>query len=125
MLGLVSRAAAALLFCLPAVAQEHHHPPQDVSLHEKFYTTWFMLAERLSSCCSMKDCYPVQVRHENGQLYFLRREDQKWVLVPAEIIEQNAPQPRESPDGLSHVCAPPPGTSRGDIAFCFTYGSGT
>jgi hypothetical protein len=27
---------------LPANAQEHHHPPQDVQLHEKFYSTWYM-----------------------------------------------------------------------------------
>ena len=25
-----------------AAAQEHRHPPQDVQLHEKFYSTWYM-----------------------------------------------------------------------------------
>ncbi len=25
-----------------AIAQEHHHPPQDQTIHERFYSTWMM-----------------------------------------------------------------------------------
>jgi hypothetical protein len=26
----------------PACLAQHHHPPQDAEIHEKFYTTWYI-----------------------------------------------------------------------------------
>jgi hypothetical protein len=34
-----------------AIAQEHHHPPQDQTIHERFYSTWMMPDNRNMSCC--------------------------------------------------------------------------
>src|SRR3954454_16303366 len=90
-----------------AVAQ-HNHPPQDVQLHEKFYSTWFMPDEPTKSCCNKADCYPTEIKYVGGNIYAQRREDGKYLRVPAEKVERN----RDSPDGRSHLCAPPPESMR-------------
>ena len=62
-----------------ALAQEEHrhHPPQDMPLHERFYSTWFMPDEPTKSCCNMADCYPTTVQYHDGQWWAMRREDHK------------------------------------------------
>jgi len=111
-----------------AFSQEHNHPPQDEALHEKFYSTWNMPIDydgngrRTKSCCNKEDCYPTQVKREDGHWYFLQREYQQWVRIPDHIIEQNQLDPRESPDGQAHVCANK--SKDGTIVFCFTHGGG-
>lgn len=125
-------AIATLSSCgalMPVNAQEnaqdhsgHHHPPQDVELHEKFYSNWMMPDNPNRSCCNKQDCYPTEARFRNGQWQARRREDGAWLSVPASKVELN----RDSPDGRNHMCAPPPGrTYGGDGVFCFIAGGGT
>ncbi len=56
------------------------------------------------SCCNMQDCHAVQVQHTGGQWSFLDTTQHAWRLIPPGRLEQNASDPRESPDGASHVC---------------------
>lgn len=115
-------AAFAALLIAPALAQEHQHPPQDESLHEKFYSTWYMPDNPARSCCNKADCYPTEIEMRDGKIYARRREDGKMILVPESKIERN----RDNPDGRNHMCAPPPtaGTDPLDTVFCFTLGGG-
>jgi hypothetical protein len=104
------------------LVQHHSHPPRDAELHEQFYSTWNMPnggKERITSCCNKHDCYPTQFRQRNGRWQFLRREDQQWVSIPDGLMEHEQSDPRESPDGQSHVCAPPSGRP-----YCAAAGSG-
>lgn len=115
---------AVALLTLPAQADEAHtgHPPADVPLHEKFYSTWYMPDKPVQSCCSKSDCYPTKVKFEHGQWWALRREDQNYIPVPWKKVEQN----RDNPDGNNHLCAPSP-TAVGyapNTVFCFSLGGG-
>jgi hypothetical protein len=106
-----------------AVAQEEHrhHPAQDMELHEKFYSTWFMPDEPSKSCCNMADCYPTRVKYQDGQWWALRREDQKYIPIPWRKVEIN----RSNPDGRNHLCAPPPSAHYApNTVFCFALGGG-
>src|SRR3954466_1515301 len=96
--------AAAILFIASSAVAQHRHPPQDVALHEKFYSTWYMPDNPTKSCCNKADCYPTEVSYRNGEIYALRREDRKWLRVPPEKVEHN----RDNPDGRNHMGAPPP-----------------
>ena len=121
----VSRYVLALVLLLAptqAYTQDHHHPPQDVALHEKFYMTWYMPDNPTKSCCNKADCYPTEVTYRDGQIYAMRREDHKWMRVPPEKIEQH----RDNPDGRNHMCAPPPPSisSLPDTIYCFALGTG-
>lgn len=105
-----------------ALADDHQHPPQDADLHDAFYSTWRVPnggAYRGSSCCNKKDCYPAQIKSQAGQVFFLHRETRQWKIIPQGIIEANQPDPRESPDGQSHVCASPTGA-----VYCAVLGGG-
>lgn len=97
---------AALVFLLvPATAQEH--PAQDMQLHNKFYSSWFIPnagAPRVYSCCNQQDCAPAETKRENGHWYGKRRTDANWIQIPDALIESNQGDPRESPDGQSHLC---------------------
>jgi len=99
----------------------NHHPPQDVPLHEKFYSTWMMPDRPSASCCNNRDCYPTEVRFHDGFWEAKRREDGAYVRIPWQKVEQN----RDNPDGRSHVCMPPPSSYRDDVVYCFTLGAGT
>ena len=122
---LVILAVAALLLAFPlreALAQEHRHPPRDEPLHERFYSTWHMPDNPSRSCCNKADCYPTEVKMVGSSIYARRREDGKYILVPAHKIEQN----RDNPDGRNHICAPPPTAVQypSDTVFCFALGGG-
>jgi hypothetical protein len=124
-LGCAALTCAMLALTLvPAelLAQEHrHHPLQDLPLHEKFYSTWFMPDEPNKSCCNKADCYPTQVRFHGGQWWAMRREDGKYIPIPWKKVEIN----RNNPDGRNHLCAPPPSTYHApDTVFCFALGGG-
>src|SRR6185369_3484273 len=112
------------LFVVAATAQ-HNHPPQDAQLHEQFYSTWKIPDSgrpRVSSCCSLMDCYPTQIRLTRaGNYEARRREDGAWINIPPGILEQNQSDPRESPDGSSHVCMQPPGQY--NRVYCAVLGS--
>jgi hypothetical protein len=122
---------AASLVLLPALfsaaalaqpGQEHRsHPVADMPLHEKFYSTWYMPDNPKRSCCNKADCYPTEISYRDGEVFAKRREDGKWLRIPAAKIERH----RDNPDGRNHLCAPPPNASYpADTVFCFTLGSG-
>ena len=112
---------AALAFASPSLA-EHYHPLQDEDVHEKFYSTWRRPDYPYFSCCSNRDCYPTEVRIAGRGIFAKRREDGKFVAVPAEKVEHN----RDNPDGRNHICAPPPTATEypPDTVFCFILGTG-
>ena len=115
-------AAIVVVLCLAARAQ-HQHPPQDAATHELFYKSWMRPDNPTMSCCNKSDCYPTMARFQFGHWYAQRREDGKWLAVPPAKIEHN----RDSPDGRSHLCAPPPHLEtvyEGGV-ICFAVGGGT
>jgi hypothetical protein len=100
----------------------HQHPPQDRLLHEKFYSTWHMPDNPSASCCNDADCYPTEIKYVDGTIYARRREDGKYIAIPAEKVERN----RDNPDGRNHLCAPPPSVfPSSDTVFCFALGGAT
>jgi len=120
-----------MLITFPAIAQ---HPPQHQQLHNEFYNKWMRpqghyqgMQHRKSSCCNLSDCFPVlETKMVNGkyfvrpdQPYFNDKSQIPWYPVPNEIIESNQPDPRETPDGRSHVCI------IGGNVVCFVEGNGT
>ncbi len=108
-----------LLLASPALAQERHHPPEDIAIHEQFYSTWQRPDNRFQSCCNNQDCAPVQhVRWVNGELQMQRTLDGVWLTIPKERMEQNVQDARDSPDGRSHMC------SSGNLIFCAVLGNG-
>jgi hypothetical protein len=109
---------ACLGFTFPAKALEHHHPPQDVEVHEKFYSTWYMPDNPTKSCCNKMDCYPTEIKYVGATLLARRREDGAWIVIPPQKIELN----RDNPDGRNHVCMPPPNHSQAGAVFCFSLG---
>lgn len=94
-------------------AQEHPHPDHTYNADiGYFYTTWKSpLADppyagrRKISCCDWQHCSPVIT---------FQRYDQWWarghrafpaeIILPANVIENNQPDPRSSPDVRSHAC---------------------
>jgi hypothetical protein len=111
---------APLAFASPSLTQ-HHHPPEDADLHEKFYRTWRM-SEHDWSCCDNGDCYPTEARIVGGAILAKRREDGKFIAVPPEKVDRK----RDNPGGRNHICAPPPtATYPPDTVFCFMLGTGT
>ena len=112
------------LVSTPIVAQERHagHPAADVPVHEKFYSTWYMPDQPNKSCCNKADCYPTEVKFQNGQWFAQRREDGKFIPVPWSKVERN----RDNPDGRNHVCMPPPSATsyQPNTVFCFALGGG-
>jgi hypothetical protein len=99
-----------------------HHPPKDMALHERFYSTWHMPDNPALSCCNNADCYPTDVKFVDGRIYAKRREDGKYILVPPPKVEHS----RDNPDGRNHLCAPPPSPSNSsDTVYCFALGGAT
>jgi hypothetical protein len=84
------------------MAQQHHHPPQDQAIHERFYSTWMMPDNRTVPCCNNEDCSPAESRVEDGN-WVARKVggDGYWTVVPPAKVEHD----RESPDGRSHLCS--------------------
>lgn len=98
-----------------------HHLPQDLLLHEKFYSGWHMPDNPALSCCNNADCYPTEIQYADGRIYARRREDGKYILIPSQKVERN----RDNPDGRNHLCAPPPSASLVDTVYCFALGGAT
>jgi hypothetical protein len=110
----------------PATAeQEHYHPPEHAQLHHKFYAGWNIPnggQERKNSCCNRVDCAPAKVKREGGTWFVWKEIDSRWIVIPESLLEHNQPDPRESPDGRSHVCM---ALAKGDHrVFCAVLGSG-
>jgi hypothetical protein len=104
----------AALFIGSVKAQEHRHPVEHQSLHEKFYRDWMMPDNRSISCCHDEDCKPAQSRQLNGKWQARHSDADEWSDVPAYKIETE----RDSPDGQSHLCGGRLGTGLLFIAFC-------
>lgn len=105
----------ALLLATPAAAAPsgesgprlHHHKGMSSEI-DRFYSFWLQPNggnKRVSSCCSGQDCYPVEIKSAAGRYWFKHRETGRWMIVPDNRVESLQPDPRESPDGRSHVCA--------------------
>ena len=95
------------------------HPPEHAQLHEQFYRQWMVPPSRISSCCNKQDCAPAWSKWVSGQLYMRRSFEEKWTAIPQALLEANQDDPRESPDGQSHVCI-----SAGGTPLCAVLGSG-
>jgi hypothetical protein len=124
--SLIVAGAVVTLTAFPksAVAQHHHHPAGlETQLHEKFYSTWFMPDEPTKSCCNKADCYPTEVKFQEGQWHARRREDGLYIPIPWKKVERK----RDNPDGRNHVCMPPPASRHHppNTVFCFLPGAGT
>ncbi len=114
-----------LLLATAAVrAQEHDHAALGAA--GEFYSKWSRpkgnfsgIGHRTQSCCNRSDCFPVaETRMDRGR-YIVRPEGSMlWYRVDPAIIESNQTDPRESPDGRSHVCIV------GGLAACFVEGGG-
>jgi hypothetical protein len=106
----------------PGPHSQHSHPPEDLSSHELLYSKWIRPDKpENGSCCNNHDCYPAELKQENGTWYAKQRETQKWVEIPPEKFEHNrAGGPAfESPDGRNHVCI-----HREGIVYCAMLGGG-
>ena len=97
-----------------ARGQHEHH-----SAAGRFYKSWMMPDNPGMSCCNEKDCYATEARKIGNRWEAKRREDGQWLVVPEQKIERN----RDNPDGLNHLCAPPP--MYGDGVYCFILGGAT
>jgi len=109
-----------ILLLWPAFAQ-HQHPPQDSAIHEQFYATWLIPNggnRRVQSCCNLRDCYPAEIKLENGN-YYAKSQWGEWIAIPPSKLEHLQSDPRESPDGRSHACI------AGHNVLCAVLGDGT
>ena len=99
-------AAFVAAFSFAALAHDHSTPAG------QFYQRWKQPlnrdadGQRTQSCCSDYDCEQTQIVRKDGKWY---ARDHKMargrdVLIPDDKLESNQADPRESPDGRSHVC---------------------
>ncbi len=108
-----------------------HHPVQDLQDHYDIYMNW-KRSDGITGCCGKGDCYATAARfnRELGLWEAKRREDKKWLIIPRNVFDNGDPKAQRSPDGRSHLCAPPPGSEDGyevkntSIVFCFKPGVG-
>lgn len=116
-------ALAFVLYAFSAQAQEHRHPSEVITGDVgKFYESWHRPDLPKEPCCNRADCYSTQARFSGGRIQAKRREDGKWLNIPATKIETG----RDSPDGRNHLCAPPPDREHvyPDGVICFIAGAG-
>ena len=102
------------------------HVHQDETIADarvsRFYDQWKRPPERVVSCCNRKDCYAAQIRRGPNGLEYLHKWSGRWVLIPPNVIESNQPDPEDSPDTTSHVCA---NEHHPDIVYCAVLGGAT
>jgi len=108
------------LIIVAAGAEGHTHDGEV----GKFYQAWMrptnrnVNGERTMSCCGENDCHPVAQLKRNGEnWFFYDAMYRQWVLIPPEKIEDNQPDPHDSPDGNWHVC------NQGGMVYCAVRGS--
>lgn len=114
--------AVMLWLLMPASAQVLHHHEGMTEAVDRFYSYWLQPNNgnrRITGCCNRIDCYPTETKTIGGNWWFMHRETRSWLPVPSNRVEHLQPDPRESPDGQSHVCARPDG-----YVYCFVAGSG-
>lgn len=110
-------AIAAIMLAGAASAQPVHHHTGKSHAADLFYSTWMKPDRPNEFCCNKIDCDEAQVRIVDGQIWAKRKRDILFRLVPAAKIEQG----RDSPDGLSHLCAP---NQNAHEVYCFVAGIG-
>ena len=104
-----------------ACAHEAHEAtsPEQARVYE-FYNTWMRptgsdagIAHRAISCCNKQDCSRVLATRRNKQTQWLEVQvcmenevcdPDRWYPVDPAHVEENQPDPRESPDGAAHAC---------------------
>jgi hypothetical protein len=130
--------ATTIMIPLAAHAQDPQHPdpvdPAGVHHHEgateavdRFYSRWMVPPARQSLCCNRIDCAAAETRLVDGHWEFrwinrtheILAANGGWLRVPKRLIENYQTDPRESPDGLAHVCI-----SGSGIPLCAVLGSG-
>jgi hypothetical protein len=125
--GLAGLGTGVFLFYEQAYSQDIHQHEGTTSEVDKFYSQWLRPIgneyneRRTMGCCNKVDCYQARVKNVGGTWFVQQRETGIWRAVPDNIVEQNQPDPEESPDGMAHVCMQ--ASHQAPIIFCFTLGS--
>lgn len=116
--------AMFLMLSLGAARAQHDHA--ELGVAGDFYEKWnqplprWPDGSRQASCCSQRDCYATrEIRGGDGRWEYMSRVTRKWMAIPERLLESNQPDPRESPDGLTHICE----NNSGQL-LCVTLGSG-
>ena len=100
-------------FAGPANAQHPvKHDHDALGAAGKFYSGWNRPnirnddGTRRVSCCSEMDCEAVTVVRRGGKWFAVNHKSApgEEIEIPAELLEHLQSDPRESPDGMSHVC---------------------
>ena len=95
-----------LALMAPAFSMEKHDH-NSLGLAGDFYAGWKRPNQegpRVSSCCNQQDCYQPLIRGVSGHWEYMSRVTGRWRTIPENLLESNQPDPRESPDGLPHIC---------------------
>ena len=98
--------AIIIALMVPAFSMEQHDH-NSLGLAGDFYAGWKRPTQegpRVSSCCNQKDCHQALVRGSVGHWEYMSHITGRWTTLPEGILEHNQEDPRESPDGLPHVC---------------------
>lgn len=117
--------AGIIVLSTSSWGQEHSHK----GTVGEFYARWMQPPLREVSCCNHEDCYATPIKLVDGRYYALRREDQRWLLIPPGKLEQQQQSDENilnAPDGRSHACIPkPPAADQHDpeTVYCATLGS--
>jgi hypothetical protein len=113
--------AGLILIATPLAAQDIHHHEGMSHEVDRFYSTWRQPAygnPRTMGCCDRTDCYPTKAKFEDGLWLAMHRETGRWIIIPPDKVEHDQIDPRESPDGRTHLCA-----NRYGTVYCFVVGS--
>lgn len=113
----ITRIAIVALCALCSAPAFAEHPPEHMSLHERFYSSWMMPDAPAVSCCHNEDCKPAQAKFEDGDWWGRWSDDLPWVRIPAHKVERN----RDTPDGRAHMCGRIYSDGAFDV-FCFVTG---
>jgi hypothetical protein len=120
---------AFILVGMSSCAQAQHvgHPPQDMELHRKFYSTWMMPDNRRVSCCHDEDCSPAQAKKVNGTWFARKTDNDEWVQIPQNKVDIGLADSPDVPDARALLCGRKfAGGFGADVftVFCFTAGQG-
>jgi len=114
-------------FIVVVGAEEHIHPNEVVSDHVgRFYEKWQRPdlrrsdGERYYGCCSRMDCFVPKIEYRGGELYVWHEKTDKWVHIPAALIERNYADGLNSPDAQNHACINSSG-----FPLCYVDAAGT
>lgn len=102
---------ALLLFCSPAIAQEHgNRGDGHDTWHEDFYNG-LVTPETKVSCCNLADCRPTSGRAV-GDHYEVKINEVWTEVLASKVVKRTAP------DWGFHVCAPQTFSGRPEHVYC-------